>query len=183
MPRGPAGRLRFCLQWWLGDKAVGVEDKLLCRAGVEGFVSFGCLVERYDCRSDDLCDGQTIVEDGLHQLTVVLQHWSLACVEAVRLRPAEAEAHLEVSGLAGVVCGSGIFCDIEAGDADAACSAHHGHEGIEYGRRSFRAILALCSGFEADGIDCSVDLWFADDCGDKFAEVVAFGEVDWSEAD
>jgi hypothetical protein len=162
---------------------VWVEDKLLRRAGVEGFVSFGCFGERYDCRADDLCDGQTIVENSLHELTVVLQHGRLACVEAVRLRPAKAEAHFQISGLAGVVCGSGIFCDIEAGDADAACGANDGHERVENCRGGLLTVLALRPCFKSDGIDCSVNFRLAYDCSDEFAEVVALGEVDWSKAD
>jgi len=167
----------------LCDKTVGVEDKFLRCAGVEGFVSFGCLGERYDRRADDLCDGQTIVENRLHQLTVVLQDWSLACVEAVRLRPAEAEAHLQVSGLAGVVCGSRIFCDIEAGNTDAARGANDAHEGVEDSCGGFLAVLALCPGFESDCIDRSVNFGFADDCSDEFAQVVALSEIDWNKAD
>src|ERR1700678_2586993 len=161
-----------------GKKAVRIEDELLCYAGIEGLVALSSFGQRDDGCVDDLCDGQSIVQDGLHELAVVFKHGRLASVEAVGFRPAEAEAYLEISELRGFVVRAGIFGDVEAGDANAACGAHDGHEGVEYGCGSFRAILALCPGFEAYCVNGGVDFGFTDDCGDEFAEIGAFGEVD-----
>ena len=92
------------------------------------------------------------MQDGLHELAVVLQDGRLTSVEAVRLCPAQAEAHLEISLLGGFIVCAGILGDIEAGDTDAACGADDGHERVEDGCRCFSAILALGFGFEADGV-------------------------------
>ena len=60
-----------------------VEHELLCHTGVEGLVALGCIVERDDGCIDDLCDGKPVVQDGLHELAVVLEDGRLAGVEGV----------------------------------------------------------------------------------------------------
>ena len=123
------------------------------------------------------------MQDGLHKLAVVFQDGRLAGVEAVRFCPAETEAHLEISLLGAFVVGAGILGDVEAGDADAACGAYDRHERVEDGCRGFSAILSLGFGFEADGIDRGVYFGSSDYGFDEIAEVVAFCEIDRSEAD
>jgi len=123
------------------------------------------VVEGDDGCVDDLRDGQTAVQDGLHELTVVLEDGGLAGKEAVRLRPPEAEAHTQVSGLGGLVVGAGILGDVEAGNADGAGGAGDGHERIENGCGRFRCVVPVRLCLEADRVDCSVDLGFADDLG------------------
>jgi hypothetical protein len=121
-------------------------------------------------------------EDCLHELAVVLQYRGLTRVEAVRLRPAEAEAHLEIALLCGFVVRAGIVGYVEAGDADASGGADDRHEGVKDCGRGFLAFLALSAGFEADGVYCGVHFGLANDFGDEVSEIVALGEIDGSEA-
>src|ERR1700750_1528859 len=99
----------------------------------------------------------------------------------MRFRPAETEAHLEIALLGGFVVCTGIFGDVEAGDADAAGCADDAHQGVEYGGGSLRAVLSLCSGLEANGVDGGVYFGLADDGLDEIAEVIAPGEIEGSE--
>jgi len=71
-------------------KAVGIKDKLLGCSLVERRIAFGGVTKRKNRGIYDFCNGQAIMQDGLHELAVVLQHRRLASVEAVRFRPAEA---------------------------------------------------------------------------------------------
>jgi hypothetical protein len=48
----------------------------------------------------------------LHKLAVVLQDRGLASIEAMRLCPAKAEAHLQITGLACLVLGARVFGNI-----------------------------------------------------------------------
>ena len=117
-----------------------VEDEFLCHTGVEGLVALGSGVERDHSCVDDLCDGKPVVQDGLHELAVVLQDRCLAGEEAVRLCPPKTETHAEIAMFGSLFVCAGVVGDVEAGDADAASGADNGHEGVENGCRGFRAI-------------------------------------------
>ncbi len=84
-PPGESGPFRFSAfdHAALLKQAVWIEDELLCYTGVEGLVALGCVVERDHGCVDDLCDGEPVVQDCLHELAVVLQDGRLAGVEAV----------------------------------------------------------------------------------------------------
>src|SRR5271154_2544008 len=97
-----------------------VQDELLGHSRIESGVSLGCIAERNDRSIDDLGDGQTIMQDSLHQLPVVFQNRGLTCIETVRLCPSKTETHLQVARLASVVLGARILGDVKAGDADTA---------------------------------------------------------------
>ena len=73
-----------------------VDDEFVRDAGIEIPVALGGLVEGDDLDVDDVADRQPVPQDRLHQLPVVLQHRGLPGVEAVRLRPAEAEAKAQM---------------------------------------------------------------------------------------
>jgi hypothetical protein len=66
-------------------------------------VALGRVVEGDDGGVNYFSYGEAVVEDGLHELAVVLEHWGLAGVEAVGFCPAKAETHLEVSRFAGLI--------------------------------------------------------------------------------
>ena len=72
------------------EKAVGIKDKLLGCSFVESGIALRGVAERKNGGVYDFCNGQAVMQDGLHELAVVLQHRRLASVEAVRFRPAEA---------------------------------------------------------------------------------------------
>ena len=69
-----------------------IDDEFVCDARVEGFVTVRRLLKLDHLDIDDLGDGQSIPKYRLHELAVVFQHWRLAGVEAVGLRPTKAEA-------------------------------------------------------------------------------------------
>ena len=129
---------------------MGIDDELLRCSLVEVLVALRSAVEGDDGCVDDLRDGQTVVQDGLHELPVVLEDGGLAGEEAVRLRPSQSEAHAQVSGLGRLVVGAGIFGDVEAGNADGAGSAGDGHERIENGCGRFRRVESVRLCLEAD---------------------------------
>lgn len=65
------------------QEPVGVQDKFLCYTGVEVGVALGCFAEGKNCRVYDFGDRQAFIEDGLHELAIVLKYGSLASVKAV----------------------------------------------------------------------------------------------------
>src|ERR1700749_737880 len=109
---------------------MGIDDELLRCSLVEVLVALRSVVESDYCCVDDLRDRQTVVQDGLHELPVVLEDGGLASEEAVRLRPPEPDAHAQVSGLGRLVLGAGTPGDVEAGVADGAGAAVNGQGGI-----------------------------------------------------
>ncbi len=98
-------------------------------------------------------------------LPVVLENGCLAGEEAVQLRPTEAQAHAQVSGLGRLVVGAGILGDVEPGKADLAGRAGDGHERIEDGCGRFRCVVSVRLCLEPDHVDCSFDLGVAHDLG------------------
>ena len=52
---------------------MGIDDELLRRSLVEILVALRSIVEGDDRCVDDLRYGQTVVQDGLHELAVVLE--------------------------------------------------------------------------------------------------------------
>ena len=105
-----------------------IQDELLGHSRIESGVSLGCIAERNDRSIDDLGDGQTIVQDSLHQLPAVFQYGSLTCIEPVRLCPSKTETHLQVARLASVVLGPRILGDVKAWDANPAGGFNDRHE-------------------------------------------------------
>ena len=80
-----------------------VDDKLLRHAVVELGVALGRVVEADNLHVHGLGNLDFVVQDGLHQLAVVLHHRRLAGVEGVALGPAQAEADAQVAGFGGLV--------------------------------------------------------------------------------
>jgi hypothetical protein len=78
---------------------MGIDDELLRSSFIEVLIALRSLVKCDNGCVDDLRDGQTVLQNGLHELTVVLEDGGLAGKEAMRLRPSESEAHAQVSGL------------------------------------------------------------------------------------
>lgn len=70
--------------------AVRVEYEFHCSSLVEIGIAFGCLLERDHLRIE-VRDGDAIVQDRLHELTIVAQDRRLAGKEGMRFRPAETE--------------------------------------------------------------------------------------------
>ena len=110
---------------------MGVKDKLLGCSFVESGIALRGVAERKNGGVYDFCNGQAVMQDGLHELAVVLRHRGLASVEAVRFRPAEAKTHLQIAGLAGFVPGARVFGNVETGDPDRTRGSDYGHEGVE----------------------------------------------------
>src|ERR1700753_2172412 len=110
------------------NQAMRVEDELLGNAGVEILVALWSFVQCDYRGVYYLCDWQTIMQNGLHELIVVLEHRCLTGEEAMRLGPTQADAHAQVAGPCGLFFGTWIFGDVEAGDADGSASAHDGHQ-------------------------------------------------------
>src|ERR1700748_3768706 len=77
--------------------SVWIDDEFLGDAFVEIFIAHGRIVELDDRGVDDLGDGQTVVQNGLHQIAVVAENGRLSGEEAVALGPAETETHAEVA--------------------------------------------------------------------------------------
>lgn len=101
----------------------------------------------------------------------------------MRLRPSEAEAHAQVSGLGSFVVGAGVLGHIEARNADGAGGAGDGHERIENCCGRFRCVVSMRLCLEADRVDCSVDLGLADNLGNLIFKRDVPGKVDGLIAD
>lgn len=69
-----------------------IKHELGGRALIEAFISLHGIIKGDDLGVDDIGNRQAVVQDGLHELTVIFQHRCLAGVEGLRLRPAKAEA-------------------------------------------------------------------------------------------
>src|SRR5580698_4051913 len=160
-----------------------IDDELLRGSLVEILVALRSIVEGDDGCVDDLRDGQTVVQDGLLELPVVLENGSLTGEEAVRLRPSEAEAHAQVSGLGSFVVGTGVLGHIKARNADGAGGAGDGYERIENCCGRFRCVVSMRLCLEADRVDCSVDLGIADNLGNLIFKRDVPGKVDGLIAD
>ena len=81
--------------------AVRVKHKLAGHTRVKFLVTLRGIFQRNDLRVDDLGNIETTVQDGLHQLAIVLNHRCLAGMEGVSLRPAQAKAQTQAAGLGG----------------------------------------------------------------------------------
>src|SRR3984885_6930949 len=133
---------------WLGssvESMMGIDDKLLRCSFIEVLIALRGLVKCDNGCIDDLRDGQTVVQNGLHELTVALEERGLAGKEAMRLRPPESESHAQVSGLGRLVVSAWILCAVEAGNADGAGGARDRHKRIEHGCGCFRCIVPVRS--------------------------------------
>ena len=74
-PFCPSGRIRY--------GSVGIEDELYGRALIEIGITFGRFLERDHLRINDVRDWDAIVQDRLHELTVVAQDRRLAGKEGM----------------------------------------------------------------------------------------------------
>src|SRR5688572_25417746 len=74
-----------------GNHAMRIEHELDCSALIEIRITSRRIFQRNNLRVDDVGDGQTVVPDCLHELTIVTQRGRLAGVERMRFRPTEAE--------------------------------------------------------------------------------------------
>src|SRR3546814_6708001 len=70
-----------------------VDDEFFGDVGIEFGVAVGGVVQGNDLHADYFGDIDAVPQNGWHQRAVVFQHRGLAGEEAVRFRPAKAEAH------------------------------------------------------------------------------------------
>ena len=119
--------------------SVRIEDELYGRTLVKIGITFGRFLERDHLRIDDVRDWDAIVQDRLHELTIVAQDWRLAGKEGMRFRPAETEIERKRAFRGLFVVRSGIFSYIEARDTNRACIACNLHGLVEHDRRLFGA--------------------------------------------
>src|SRR5260370_27386204 len=143
----------------LGELPMRINDELARDAGVEVFVTFRRPLETDHLDIDDLGDGQSVPEDRLHELPIVLQHRRLAGMERVRLCPAETEAQAEIAVFGCLLLRARIIGHIQAGNADRARGPRDLHQAVEHNSRRLDdvAVRTLCFCFEADAIDRAVD--------------------------
>src|SRR5215218_6974415 len=177
-PRAGATRPPVCSS---GDHAVGVDDVLAGRALVEVLVALGGLVERDHGRIHVLGDLHLVVQDGHHQLAVVLHHRALTGLERVRLGPAEPDPDRQRPDLGRLVDRARVAGDVQPGDAEPPGRPGDVHDGVEHGRRGLAlgALLAVAAGLEADAVDGRVDLaGAAQDLLQGTADIVGLRQVD-----
>ena len=93
----PARKSSHLLRRGFPDHSVRIKNELLRRALVEVPIAYGRVVERNDGRVDSLGDLNLVVQNGLHQLTIVPEHRALTRVERVRLCPAQSNADPQVA--------------------------------------------------------------------------------------
>src|SRR5206468_9081330 len=118
----------FILLGCLRNSTMRIKNILLSRAFVEIPVALRRLVQRHNCRVDDLRYRETVMQDCLHQLSVITEHRRLPGEEAVTLRPSEAAPHSKVPLLCGFILRPRIFCNVQACDADCAtCTPDRHH--------------------------------------------------------
>src|SRR5512132_2920151 len=166
---------------WLGDHAVGVDDVLAGRALVEVLVALGGLVERDHGRVDVLGDLHLVVQDGHHQLAVVLHHRALTGLERVRLGPAEPEPDRQRPDLGRLVDRARVAGHIQPGDAEPPGRPGDVHDRVQHRRRGLAlgALLAVAAGLEADTVHGRVDLAGpAQDLAERAPQVVGRRQVD-----
>ena len=92
-----------------------VDHEFVRDTGVEIPIALGGLVERDDLYVYDFANRKPVPQDRLHQLPVVFQHRGLPGVEAVRFRPAKAEAKAQHSALRRFVLCARIVGHIKPG--------------------------------------------------------------------
>ncbi len=82
-------------------------------------------------------DLRPVMQDGLHELTMVSRHRALASMEGVGLGPSQADANAEIPGLSSVVNAARIIRDVQAGYAQRAAGARDLHERVQHCRGPF----------------------------------------------
>src|SRR3984885_15343546 len=164
------------------EESVWIQNELLCHARIKLPISNRRLTQGEDRSIDNLVDLQTIMEKGLHQLAVVLEHRSLTCIEPMRLRPSEPEAQLLLARFGSLVVGTGIFRHVQPRYPYASRGTNDRHQRIQDGGRRFLSVLTLRSCFKSNRIEGRVNLWLTDDGRDKFSQIVALCQIDRSES-
>src|SRR4051794_7471644 len=170
LSRSPSVRRMLCSTRLL-DHAVRVHNELLGGSFVKVLVTAGCLVERNHLDVYSLGGMRLLVQNCLHQLTVIAHYGTLACRQCMRLGPAETDTNPKTPNLGILVNAARIVCNIQSGDADRSTCACHFHEGIQHSRRPLNTrVMAMTSGFKADAVDGVIDFGNADDLSDPVAE-------------
>jgi hypothetical protein len=154
---------------------VRIENELYGRALVKIGITFGRFLERDHLRIDDVRDWDAIVQDGLHELTIVAQDRRLAGKEGMRFRPAETEIERQRALRSLFVMGPGIFGHVESRNANRARVTGDFHGLVEHDRRLFGA--AMTFRLETNRVDKAVNDRLTNYRGDKLAQPVVCGEI------
>mmetsp|Transcript_16757 Transcript_16757/g.43508 ORF Transcript_16757/g.43508 Transcript_16757/m.43508 type:complete len:321 (+) Transcript_16757:119-1081(+) len=150
------------------DRAVGINHELLGNTLVEVRVALRRLVERDHRDIAPRLEVDLVVQDGVHQLAMVLHDRALASTKAERLGPAETDAGRNVTRLGSLVDSTRVAGHVESRDTNGATGLGDLHTVIEYLRRLLHVVAsaAASAGLKAYGIDGTVNNGFAEDPGD-----------------
>src|SRR6478735_6055554 len=160
----------------LAQVAVRVEHELRRRAGVEFRVALRRVLQGNRLRVDVLGDMHPVMQDGHHQLPVVLHDRTLSRGEAEGLGPARSEAERERTFLRGLVHAARVPGDVESGDAQGTARGRYLHQRVQYGGGGLVRARAVALGLEAHGIHATVHLRHAEDLLDLLRRTT-LGEV------
>src|ERR1700722_16930684 len=155
-----------------------IQHELLRRSFIEVFVTLNSLFQFYDGDVDRLGDFDLVVQDRHHQLTVVLQHGTLASGKGMRFSPSQADTDTEISMLRSLVHSPGVIGYVQTGNAESAAGTANRHQRIQYRGGCFRfRVLAVAAGFEANAIHRAIHLGNFEDLGNLVADGGSFRDI------
>src|ERR1035438_1765961 len=119
-----------------------------------------------------------VVQDGLHELTIVTQHGALAGMEGTRLRPSQANADAQGADLCGLVHAAWIAGHVETRNADGATGANQFLERVQNSSGAlYGGLLAMAMGFKPHTIDGGIHDRLPQDLGNRVADRRDLAEI------
>src|SRR5947209_12014582 len=96
-----------------GDHVVRIEDEFLGSGLVKVLIALGCILQRNDGGVHRFGDLYLIMENCIHQLTMVAHNGALTCGKGEGLGPAQINANTKLTNLRLLVDASWSTCHIE----------------------------------------------------------------------
>jgi hypothetical protein len=164
----------------LASRVVWVNDVLLGNASIELGIGFWGIIEGDDLNVGGLGEVDFVVQDSVHQLTVVSDDWALSGVEAERLGPSEANPSGDVAFFSGLGGRARIASDVESWNTDLTGGLGDLHHVVEDLGRLLNLMrsAAAATGFKANAVDSRVNFWSAEDLEDLVGDREIPGNID-----
>src|SRR5581483_10135205 len=161
-----------------GDQVVRVDDKFLCSAPVKILIASGGLIQGNDGGVNRSGDLYLVIQDRIHQLTMVAHDGTLSGGEGEGLGPAQTNADTKLTDFGLLVDATWITRHVETRDTQATGSARDRHDRVQYCCRRFTCASAVTARLKTDTVNGCIDLRLTDNLFDHVRKLSVLCEID-----